>query len=133
VDNTECLFSAAGLGEAVLPVRTAPLCNSRDKRHARSKLAAAHQFWSCLFSSGSCHCLLSDRAFSNGYTGPAGSCRLPGPDHYREQAARFRQLAAVLSDDRLTREMLRLAAAYETKAVQLEAQIMIGAHTFRSK
>ncbi len=46
------------------------------------------------------------------------------PDYYREQAARFRQLAAVLSEDRLTGEMLQLAAAYEMKAAQLEAQTM---------
>jgi hypothetical protein len=53
--------------------------------------------------------------------------------YYREQAARFRRLAAVVSDDRLTGEMLELAAAYETKAAQLEAQTMIDAHAFRPK
>jgi hypothetical protein len=40
--------------------------------------------------------------------------------YFRERAARFRQLAALVSDDTLTREMMELAAAYEARASQLE-------------
>ena len=55
------------------------------------------------------------------------------PDYYHEQAAHFRQLAAAVSSDELTNQMMELAAAYEAKAAQLEAQTMISAHAFRSK
>ena len=41
--------------------------------------------------------------------------------YFRERAARFRQLAALVSDDTLTREMMELVAAYEARASQLEA------------
>jgi hypothetical protein len=41
--------------------------------------------------------------------------------YFRERAARFRELAALVSDDTLSREMMELVAAYEARAVQLEA------------
>ena len=41
--------------------------------------------------------------------------------YFHERAARFRELAALVSDDTLTREMMELAAAYEARASQLEA------------
>lgn len=49
------------------------------------------------------------------------------PDYYREQAAHFRQVAAAVSGDEMTNQMMGLAAAYETKASQLEAPSVIGA------
>jgi hypothetical protein len=44
------------------------------------------------------------------------------PDYYREQAAHFRQLAAAVSGDGFMNQMMELAAAYEARAAQLEAQ-----------
>ena len=41
--------------------------------------------------------------------------------YFRERAARFRELAALVSDDTLGREMMELVAAYEARASQLEA------------
>jgi hypothetical protein len=41
--------------------------------------------------------------------------------YFRERAARFRELAALISDDTLGREMMELVAAYEARASQLEA------------
>ena len=41
--------------------------------------------------------------------------------YLRERAAHFRRLAALVSDDTFTREMMDLAAAYEARASQLEA------------
>ena len=55
------------------------------------------------------------------------------PDYYREQAAHFRQLAGAISGDDLTTQMMELAAAYEAKAAQLEAQTLTGAHRLGSK
>ncbi len=41
--------------------------------------------------------------------------------YFRERAAHFRELAALVSDDTVTREMMELVAAYEARAAQLEA------------
>jgi hypothetical protein len=41
--------------------------------------------------------------------------------YFRERAAHFRELAALVSDDTLTREIMELVAAYEARAAQLEA------------
>src|SRR5690349_18946460 len=102
--------------EAASMLITAPLKGGRGQ---------PHDFWGSLRRSGpGCPFHDCDHASRNSPTGRASVCCLSRPRLLPEQAGRFRQLAAAVSGDELANQMMKLAAAYESKAAQLEAQTM---------